>query len=376
MAITVEWKKLGEVGKFTRGKGLQKADITIDGNVPIILYGELYTTYGDYITEIKSFTNMANIHSEVVIEKDDLLLPLSSTTKDACIGKVSVYATDKKCYLGGDALILRHNQCAAFLMYLLNSKYFEVKKMACVKGTTIQHLSVEGLKNILIPIPPISEQERVVAILDKFTELERELERERALRVKQYEWYRDRLLTFEGGGLEYRKLGEVCEIYTGGEAPKGCIKGQEATKECCYPVYSNGVDIYGYAPTYRINKDAVTISSIGNVGYAAYRKAFFTPIIRLKVAIPKDDTLIAKYLYYALTNIKINSKNSTVPNMNANEIKRILIPLPPLSEQERIVATLDKFSALCNDIMAGLPAEIAARKKQYEYYRDRLLTFE
>ena len=118
------------------------------------------------------------------------------------------------------------------------------------------------------------------------------------------------------------------------------------------------------------------ISSIGaNTGAVYYKEAFFTPIIRLKVILPKDNRINARFLFHALSGTTIKSKSSSVPNMNANEIKAIKIPVPPLDVQNRIVNVLDNFEKICSDLNIGLPAEIEARQKQYEYYRDKLLTF-
>ena len=123
----------------------------------------------------------------------------------------------------------------------------------------------------------------------------------------------------------------------------------------------------GYSGTYKIDRDAVVISSIGaNTGAVYYKEAFFTPIIRLKVILPKDNRINARFLFHALSGTTIKSKSSSVPNMNANEIKAIKIPVPPLDVQNRIVNVLDNFEKICSDLNIGLPAEIEARQKQYE----------
>ena len=223
-----------------------------------------------------------------------------------------------------------------------------------------------------IPIPPIEIQQKIVAILDTFTELTAEL----TARKSQYTYYREKLLSFDENQVEWKTLGEVVDVFTGGEAPLNCIKGDKPEGIFKYPVYGNGAEIYGYADSYRIDKDAVTISSIGaNTGTIYFRNAFFTPIIRLKVIIPKYNNLLPRYLYHYLNSITISSKSSSVPNMNASDVKRIKIPVPPIEEQERIVSILDKFDTLTTSITEGLPKEIELRKKQYEYYRDMLLSF-
>ena len=143
-----------------------------------------------------------------------------------------------------------------------------------------------------------------------------------------------------------------------------------------YPIWANGREVYGYSDSYKIEEDAVCISSIGaNAGDVFYHEGFFTPIIRLKVIIPQEKSLNIRYLFHILSVRKMTVKKSSVPNINANEIKNIEIPIPSLAEQERIVSILDRFEALTTDLQSGLPAEIEARRKQYEYYREKLLTF-
>lgn len=174
------------------------------------------------------------------------------------------------------------------------------------------------------------------------------------------------------------KLGEVCNVITGGEVPMNTEKGQQKPSiQYPYPVYANGKEVYGYTDSYQIDNDAVCISSIGaNTGDVFYRKAFFSPAIRLKVIVPKTHELNTKYLFYVSSIINFGSKNKgSVPNINADFVKKILIPIPPLAEQERIVSILDRFEALTTDLTSGLPAEIKARQQQYEYYRDTLLSF-
>jgi len=173
-------------------------------------------------------------------------------------------------------------------------------------------------------------------------------------------------------GVEFKKLGEVCEVKTGGDTPMNYKKGQlEPSDEFPYPIYSNGIETYGYSSTYKIDRDAVTISSIGNVGFVAYRKAKFTPIIRLKVLIPKTDLLDIKFLFYVVSIINFVGTNASLSSMKADDVKKYKIPFPPLQVQKEIVTMLNKFS----ELEAGLEAEVDARKKQYAHYRSKLLMF-
>lgn len=276
--------------------------------------------------------------------------------------------------------ILTANEEKAMLRYVYHF-------MGALNFTSDEHkrLWIATYSKFKMPLPPMPIQDEIVRTLDDFTELTEEitekLTAELTARKKQYEYYRDTLLTFsthkeEIFGTKWRMLGEVCDIITGGEPPIDCIKGENGDDIHCYPVWGNGKDVYGYSTSYKVNKDAVVISSIGaNTGTVYFRKAFFTPIIRLKVVIPKDDAVNTRYLFHALSAMEIKSKSSSVPNMNASEIKSLKIAVPPIERQVKIAETLDNFDTICSDLNISLPAEIEARKKQYEYYRDMLLTF-
>lgn len=377
----VKYVELEKVCEITKGRGLSKSDKGT-GDIPIILYGELYTTYGNYIDKVVSFASETAKNS-LPVTKNDLLLPVSSTTKEAQIGKASVYRLENECYLGGDAIRLRHEQNPGFLMYVINSTAFEKQKMKCVSGTTISHLNPGKLSKIKVPVPPIEVQNEIVQILDNFAELTAELTAELSNRRKQYEYYRDLLLNFDENEQRERvkwvTIGDICDVYTGGEAPEESMKCKSPTGEYSYPIYSNGIGnnaVWGYSKTFRFNQPAITFSSIGTIGHPEIRTEPFTPIIRLKVIIPKSENVDIGYIKYALETADFGLNKSSVPNVNANMIKSIKVCLPDIKKQRQIVNVLNKFDKLVTDISEGLPAEIEARKNQYAYYRDKLLAFE
>ena len=254
--------------------------------------------------------------------------------------------------------------------------------MGNINLTSTEHkrLWIGIYSELQIPLPALPVQREIVRILDGFTlysaELIAKLTAELTARRKQYEFYRDKLLNFTCNIIR-TNIGQVCNVFTGGEPPVEHIKGDVPTVEYKYPIWGNGKDIYGYSKTFQIGQDAVVISSIGaNTGAVYFRKANFTPIIRLKVLTPKNNDVNIRYLFYYLSNKKIESKSSSVPNMNSKEIKQLSIEIPPMEVQERIVKVLDNFDAICSDLGIGLPAEIEKRQKQYEYYREKLLTFD
>lgn len=181
-------------------------------------------------------------------------------------------------------------------------------------------------------------------------------------------------------GVENKTVGELCVVYTGGEAPEDFLRAKVPVGDYIYPIFSNGINensIYGYSKEYRIGEDAVTFSSIGTIGFPTIRKGKFTPIIRLKVIIPKKDSgLTLSYLKYALETASFAKNKSSVPNINADMIKNIVVPLPPLPVQEEIVRILDTFSGVVAELEQKLNAEQAARVRQYEHYRNELLSFD
>lgn len=353
----VQYKEFKEISRVLK-KGTLKTDVLVkDGKYPVMNSGRsIYGRYNSYNNEGEAITVAA---------------------RGEYAGFINYF--DEKFWAGGLCYpyksIDETKIKTKFIYYYLKLKQEYIRSKLVTEGS-IPALNKTEIDKFNIPIPPLAIQEEIVNILDAFTTLEANLEAELEARKKQYTFYRDSLLSFEEKDVEWKTLGEVCNVYTGGEAPENSIKGENATDKYKYPIYGNGIEVYGFTDTYRIDKDAVTISSIGaKTGAIYYRDAYFTPIIRLKVVIPKNEDLISRYLFYFLSSITINSKKSSVPNMNADDVKKIKIPIPTLAEQHRIVKILDKFDALVNDISIGLPAEIEARKKQYEYYRNQLLTF-
>ena len=384
----VKFIELGKVCEITKGRGLSKSDKST-GDIPIILYGELYTTYGNYIDRIVSSASEIAKKS-LLITKNDLLLPVSSTTKEAQIGKASVYRVEDECYLGGDAIRLRHEQNPGFLMYVINSTYFEKQKMKCVSGTTINHLSPSKLSKIKIPVPPLEVQNEIVQILDNFAELTAELTAELSNRKKQYEYYRNLLLNFdkneERERVRWLTIGEIGGI----RMCKRILKSQN-NSVAGIPFYKIGTfggvansyiseeTFEEYKEKYSFPKKGdVLISAAGTIGRTVIydgEPAYFqdSNIVWLE----HDESLVLNkylYYYYQLSPWQI-STGGTIARLYNDNILKTKIAVPSIDEQKRIIHILDNFSVLASSISEGLPAEIEAREKQYTYYRDKLLSF-
>ena len=267
-----------------------------------------------------------------------------------------------------------------YLLTFLNSRkgtWQILGKREGIEGTGRKMLPFTRFSTIEVPLPPLPVQQEIVRILDSFTEVTTELTAELTARKKQYAYYRKELLTFRNN-VSHKTLSEVCMISAGGDVPKEAMS-KNKTEKYFIPIISNGTEenaVYGYTNIVKVNAPAVTVAARGTIGYAAYRDYPYYPIIRLLSVIPKETSALdVKYLYYCLKDQQYKIPKSGIPQLTAPELKKVEIPVPTLEEQHRIVSILDRFDALCNDLTSGLPAEIEARKKQYEYYRDRLLTF-
>ena len=323
---------------------------------------------------------------------------------DVLIGNIRPYL--KKIWLsdssGGasqDVLVIRIKEeylisiVPRFLYYALASHDFFAYNMQHAKGAKMPRGDKKAIMKFRIPLPPLEIQHEIARILDKFTELERELERELEARKRQYQYYRDKLLNFEGGdsGIPLGQLGQFIRgsgirksDFT--ESGTGCIHyGQIHTH---YGIWATSTKSF-ISPNFpsRLRKacsgDLVIATTSEDDEAVAKAVAWLGDE---NVAISTDayifrHSLNAKYVaYFFQTELFQSQKRphitgTKVRRISGKSLAKIRIPVPPLKVQHKIVTILDKFDALVNDLSIGLPAEIHARRKQYEYYRDRLLTF-
>lgn len=241
-----------------------------------------------------------------------------------------------------------------------------------------RHWSKAKVTLIPIPCPENPEkslviQAEIVRILDTFTELTTELTIELTARKKQYNYYRDQLLTFEESEVEWKTLGETAIFRRGTAITK------KQTTPGNIPVVANGP-----APTYfhgEENRKGETVVIARSGAYAGYVSFWNQPIFLTDAfsVHPNPDILKPKFLFHLLQNkqdhIHAMKKGAGVPHVQVKKFESYLVPIPSLAEQGRIVAILDKFDKLTHSISEGLPREIELRQKQYEYYRDLLLNF-
>ena len=373
----VEWKKLGEVCRIKNGRDYKHLG---EGQVPVYGSGGIMKYVDEY-----------------VYDKPTVLIPRKGSLSNLFYVDTPFWNVDTIFYTEIDS-----NQiCPKFLFHFLSTQKLEKLNMA----GGVPSLTQTILNRLPIPIPPLSVQSRIVEILDKFTAMEAELEEqlqvELELRKKQYAYYREQLLNFSYTppnefNVVYRKLGEMAEL----------VRGNGLSKKDFAPEGIPAIH-YGQIYTYYGNETKETISFVTPETASKLRKVFCGNVVITNTSENLEDVgkallysgkseavtgghatiircsehLLPKFfVYYTKTRSFFDqkrklAKGTKVIDVSATDLARIEIPIPPLSEQQRIVEMLDKFDTLTNSISEGLPLEIKLRRQQYEYYREQLLDF-
>ena len=379
----VEWKPLGDVCNFQNGFAF-KSSLFKDNGSPIVRITNIdggrvnlsdvkYFLMDDYNTDMAAYE----------VHKDDILIAMSGATT----GKIGFYNYEHTSYLNQRVGKFLPNTNILNNRYLYHYLLSKVEDIYIISGGGAQpNLSSNRLMSeVLIPIPPLSVQTEIVKILDALTELTSELTSELILRRKQYEYYREKLLShdsseystqksdkvkfFHTSNIQWLHLNEIYKFQYGIGNKIPTIGGK-------YPVYgSNG--IVGSHNEYN-SEDAPVIGHIG--AYAgivnwAEGKHFVTynGIICNKI----NDNVNSRYAYYLLLsqNFIDKANKASQPFISYDILNKCIVPVPPLKEQQRIVSILDKFETLTNSITEGLPLAIEQSQKRYEYYRELLLNF-
>ena len=329
---------------------------------------------------------------KIQIKNGDILI-----TKDGTLGKVAqVNNLPMPATLNGGVFVVRpkdESLLSRYIMYFLLSGHFQKVVEQQKTGSTISHLTQALFSRLLLPVPPLEVQREIVHILDSFTLLTAELTAELTARKKQYEFYRDKLLT-SNRNIKKVKLGDVCTFVRGPFG--GALKKEIFTSEG-YAVYEQQHAIYrnldfryhidknkfSELKRFAVNPGDMIVSCSGTIG-----KTFVIPknapegvINQALLKLTPNEVLNVFYLQYFFENtiskvLNGVARGGAIKNVpSVSELKLIELPLPSLAVQKKLVNVLDNFESICTDLNIGLPAEIEARQKQYEYYRDLLLTF-
>ena len=394
----VVWKPLGEVAEYIRGITYNKqAEIQHKDGWKVLRANNitLKSRQLDF-NDIKVIDKSIKVRDNQHLYKGDILICAGSGSREH-IGKTAYIFENLEYIFGGFMGVIRTNKeylLSRFLFHYLGSSSFSTYLNKELNSSTINNLNSSIMNKFQIPLPPLSVQQEIVRILDKFTELEAELEAELDCRKRQYEYYRNNLLSYEGNEVEWKTLGEVA-TFRRGSFPQPYTKSEWYGGDNSMPfvqvadmkdnrfnlvsITKQRISQLAMPKSIFVPKGAILVSLQGTIGRVAITQydsyvdrtiAIFTHI---------DNEIDIRYFAYQLQLIfgikKENARGSTIKTITKEEFSAFLIPLPPLEEQQRIVAILDKFDTLVNSISEGLPKEIALRRKQYEYYREKLLTF-
>ena len=391
----VEYKKISDVATMSRGIRVIRSQLAVGGHIPV--YQNSLTPLGYYdksnCTENTTFIISAGAAGEIGYSKQPF------------------WAADDCWYFDCPECLN-----SRFLYHVLQSQQQFISSN--VRRSSVPRLSRSVIDNMLIPVPPLEVQSEIVKVLDKYSTsviaLQQELTKELTARKKQYEHYRDRMLSFDeiraadqadngGGGYNnnviYRKLGEVARFMRGITYNKGQeshngvgIKVLRANNITLDYNTLNFDDIKIVDKNVKVKdeqyleKNDILICAgsgskdhIGKVAYIKenmdYTFGGFMGVIRV------TEECNSRFMFHILTGgafkkyLEATLNSSTINNLNSQVMNNFFLPVPPLETQKRIVSILDKFEMLANSLSDGLPAEIEARKKQYEYYRDKLLDF-
>lgn len=373
----VEYKKLKNAVSIERGKRVVKSQLSQINGFPVYQNSLIPLGY----------------HTECNYPANTTFIIMAGAAGEIGYSKESFWAADD-CF----SVVCPEEVSNRYIYHILLHKQEVLRSK--VRKASIPRLSRNALDEIIVPLPPIEVQREIVRILDDFTEqteqLKASLTAELTARKKQYEYYRDKLLALDvfGGGAsecERRTLGDIAKFtygYTDKAKNAGDVRFIRITdiNDSGYLNLSDAkyIDLTEESKKYLLKKGDLLLARTG----ATYGKTLFfdsdEPAVYASflIRIVLDNAVIRNryYWYFSKSSLYWEQAEKYVSKggqqqFNANAISRVKVPIPSLEVQDRIINVLDNFDAICSDLNIGLPAEIEARQKQYEYYRDKLLTF-
>lgn len=399
----VEWKPLGEICTQISGMSGVSNKWAVNGNCRFIDYLNAYKNLKIDTAQLP-FATVKKLN-QMELKQGDILFTSASETPDECaISSVIEDEITNGIYLDDHLFGIRINETykdsisTTFLNYYFHSLDFRQIVNKAVRGVTRFYISKVAFMKLAVPLPPLPVQQEIVRILDKFTTLEAELD----CRKRQYEYYRNQLLSFDMLNRGGQRLNNVT-IMSLGELGT-FTRGSGLQKKDFTPA-GVGCIHYGQIYTYYGTYAKKTKSFVSEKFAQKARKAQYGNLVIAttsendeevckavawlgdeEIAVSSDacfyaHTMNPKYVAYYFQTEQFQKQKrgyitgTKVRRVNANDLAKIKIPVPPLAEQERIVAILDNFDTLTFSINEGLPREIELRRKQYEYYRNQLLSF-
>ena len=379
----VEWKTLGEIGKISMCKRIMKNETSDSGDIPFYKIGSFGGIADSFISR-DLFEKYKKTYSYP--KKGEILLSASGT-----IGKSVIFDGSPSYFQDSNIVWISNDEKVVFNKYLYY--YYQIAKWNISSGGTIARLYNDNLAKTPIQIPPLPVQTEIVRILDKFVEQQEQLEKLIELRMKQYEYYREEMLTAKEG-WETKTLGEICDIkgrigFRGYTREDQVKKGEGAISlspgniensklffdDCAYISW----DKYEESPEIMVNLNDVifckTGSTVGKV--AIVTELVEKTTINPQLVVLKNVQCSNKYLYYYLTrgeiqyDVKKFAGIGSVPNISQEKLSGLTIKLPNEDIQNEIVKILDSFESS----ISALTSALELSKKRYEHYRDEMLRF-
>ena len=382
------WVRLGTIVKIKRGaspRPIKNYIIDNDYGINWIKIGD--TDSGKYITSVKEKITKEGAEKSRLLHPGDFILSNSMS-----FGRPYILRIDGCIHDGWIAMSnYEKSVSSGFLYEILSSNLVQnYWKMKANNGGAMTNLNSDIVKDTIIPIPSLAEQERIVGILDTFTASIENLKEQIAQRRKQYEYYRDQLLDLEGKeGVEMKTIIDVAKSYTGltykpeNVSGSGTLVLRSSNIDEDKLSFEDNIYVQMEIPERAIVRENDILVCVRNgskrlVGKSAMiTKEAEGMAFGAFMTVLRPTNINSKYLFYIWQSAKVKKQYKGVEAMpiaqiTAKDFQRIIIPLPSLSEQERIVSILDTFEAS----IANSEAQLKEREKQYEYYRNELLTFE
>ena len=400
----VEFKRLGEIGTFFGGlTGKSKADFT-DGNARFVSYMNVYKNIA-VDSQAKDCVRVAAGEKQRSLRRGDIIFTGSSeTTADVATSSVVTADVTEPLYLNSFCIGYRLNDPALldpeFSKHLFRSARLRDQLVRTASGVTRFNVSKARLAKVVVPIPPALVQQEIVKLLDLYRALERELgkelEQELAARQRQFAFYRDSLPALPGVvGGQRLPMGELGQFIRGRRFTKKDVVDKGIPSIHYGEIYTH----YGVAADVAISHVRSELAAqlrfaqpgdvvIAAVGETVEDVAKAVAWVGNEPVAIHDDTFLfrshmnPKFVSYAMQSADFHAQKNKhvarakVKRLSGEGLAKIMIPVPPRSDQDRVVEILDKFGALVDDLSLRLPAELNARRKQYEWCRDRLLAFD
>ena len=363
----VTYKKLVDAVSIERGKRVVRSQLSTSGKYPV---------YQNSLTPL-------GYHTDCNYSANTTFIIVAGAAGEIGFSDRAFWAADD-CF----AIVCPEGVLNRYVYHLLLNNQNQL--LSKVRKASIPRLSRSAIENLVIPVPPLEIQREIVRILDNFTNLTAELTAELTARKAQYSYYRDKLLTFESR-IQLLPLKDIAKFsygYTDKAQEHGDTRflritdiAEDGTMK---PKGAKYILLNDESKKYLVKKGDLLLARTG----ATYGKTLYVPdnspavYASFLIKIELDNSKISNryYWHFSKSNQYWRQAEGLVSKggqqqFNTNAVERVVVPVPPLDVQNRIVEVLDNFEKICSDLNIGLPAEIEARQKQYEYYRDKLLTF-